>query len=295
MGTMTPMKTQKQHKTLSKIEVVGVVLKPESPELKSIYFDIKKTLQDLGVELLIDQKSASMIDEKGVSFEQMCIQSDFLISIGGDGTLISLARRSFSFHKPIFGINAGNLGFLTDVKMADSKPFFQKMLQGRYRIDNRMVFEITLDGTEETLIAFNDVVFSNQKELSMCTLDCYMDGRFVNSYYGDGVIVSTPTGSTAYNLSAGGPVVSPLSEVLIITPICPHSLTQRPLVVPSTFSLQMCSNEKIQIVIDGQDRLLVDENTNVYVRMSNSFAQVIYKEERNYFDVLRKKLHWGKS
>jgi NAD+ kinase len=282
-------------KLLSKIDTIGVVLKPNAPQLKQIYLDIKTTLEELGITLLIDSKSAKMIGESGSDYKSMCQRSDFLISIGGDGTLISLARRSFESGKPIFGINAGTLGFLTDAKMSDSKSFFKKMLSGRYRIDYTMVFEIEIEGVKNSHIAFNDVVFTSSKELSMIELDGFVDDGFINSYYGDGVIVSTPTGSTAYNLSAGGPVVSPSCEVLIITPICPHSLTQRPLVIPSSVELKFIAKEQMQVVIDGQDRILVDEGVFVKVVISQKRAKIIYKEERDYFDVLRKKLHWGNA
>ena len=286
------MKCLNTQKLLDKIDTVGVVLRPKFPELKQIYLDIKQALYNLNINLLIDEDSAKMIDEDGYRFDYMCKQSDFLISIGGDGTLISLGRKSFHYNKPIFGINAGNLGFLTDIKTQDSRKFFEKMVNGKYRIDNQMVFEVKI-GKQDAQIAFNDIVFTSAKELSMIKLDAFVDDKFINSYYGDGVVVSTPTGSTAYNLSAGGPVVSPFSDVIIITPICPHSLTQRPLVIPSSFEMKFASKDVMQVVIDGQDRVVIDKEEFVKVVISEKRARIIYSENRNYFEVLSKKLHWG--
>jgi len=154
----------------------------------------------------------------------------FLVSLGGDGTLLSLCRRSFAYKKPILGIYAGNLGFLTDIKSSEIEAFVEKIFTKEYRIDTRMLLEVTLHkksfDIEEKLVAFNDVVFSRAKIAGMTTIRAYIENELFNSYHGDGLIVSTPTGSTAYNISAGGPIVYPLTEALILTPVCPHSLTQ---------------------------------------------------------------------
>mgnify|MGYP003452749478 FL=1 len=225
----------------------------------------------------------------------MCEHSDFLISLGGDGTLISLCRRSFAYNKPVLGIHAGQLGFLTDIQTDEISTFMDDFFKGNYRIDTRMMLDVSLHVNQkiEKLVAFNDIVFSRSKISHMTTIKAYVDGVLFNSYYGDGLIVSTPTGSTAYNLSAGGPVVYPLTEALILTPISPHSLTQRPLVLPVDFVVSFKSSDDTVIVVDGQETYKMSDVDFVSVKIAERGARLIHSLDRNYFDVLKKKLHWG--
>lgn len=289
------MKRIEQTSTISKIHNVGLVSKPGDKTLAHHCEAIRQKLLQKGVSLLVEDKSASLLGCEGVSFEQMCEQSDFIISLGGDGTLISVCRRSFQYDKPILGIHAGKLGFLTDIQTEEIDTFLDDMFEGRYRIDTRMVLEITLHVKErqEHFVAFNDVVLSRSKISHMSNIQAYVNGDFFNAYYGDGLIVSTPTGSTAYNLSAGGPIVYPLTEALIVTPICPHSLTQRPLVLPGDFELSFTSADETLIVMDGQEKYKMCDVDRVSVKRANRGARLIHSLDRNYFDVLKTKLHWG--
>ncbi len=292
------------NKKLSKIEIVGLSLRPNSPSLKPYYQRLKRKLDEYGVELLVEEKSAKTLGIKGVDFDEMCKKSDFLISIGGDGTLISLSRRSFPYGKPVLGINAGNLGFLADVMLDEIESFIDKIFKGEYRIDVRMVLDMKMrkDGDFKSLVAFNDIVFSRKSMEGMVNVhafvsskNAYMEKKHLNSYYGDGLIVSTPTGSTAYNLSAGGPVVFPLTEAIILTPICPHSLTQRPLVLPVDFEIEFTSEDDVIVVVDGQDIYQMRDFKRVCIKIADRGALMIHRIQRNYFDVLKTKLHWGDS
>jgi NAD+ kinase len=289
------MKITNHTHLLTQIKTVGLVCKPNDTTLMPYVAEIKSALQLQGVTLLMEQKSAQMLGHTGVSFEQMCEESDFLISLGGDGTLIALCRKSFAYHKPVLGIYAGQLGFLTDIQTDEIQQFIEELFLGHYRIDTRMMLEISLHvkGKVEKIVAFNDIVLSRSKISHMSTIKAYVDGKLFNSYYGDGLIVSTPTGSTAYNLSAGGPVVYPLTEALILTPICPHSLSQRPLVLPVDFEIAFESDGDTVIVIDGQDTYNMNEIERVCVRSAKEGARLIHSLDRDYFDVLKKKLHWG--
>ena len=280
---------------LTNISTVGLVSKPNDSSL-SIYVDeIRLALQKHGVTLLIEENSAKLLGYEGIAFEKMCQESDFIISLGGDGTLISLCRRSFTYHKPVLGIHAGQLGFLTDIQTDEISHFIEELFVGNYRIDTRMMLEVSLhvNGKIEKVVAFNDIVLSRSKISHMSNIKAYVDGQLFNSYYGDGLIVSTPTGSTAYNLSAGGPVVYPLTEALILTPICPHSLSQRPLVLPVDFELSFESDGDTVIVVDGQDTYTMNEIERVTVRIAKQGAQLIHSLDRDYFEILKKKLHWG--
>lgn len=278
------------------IKVAGLISKPNDATLKKYYEVIKASLEKYDVELLVEESSAQIFNVKGTSFEKMCEISDFLISLGGDGTLISVCRRSFLYQKPVLGIYAGNLGFLTDIESSEIAPFIDNIFEGKYRIDTRMLLEVTLHkkDSHETLSAFNDIVFSREKISGMTTIHAYIDNELINSYYGDGLIVSTPTGSTAYNISAGGPIVYPLTEALILTPVCPHSLTQRPLVLPVNFEVELRSSHKdTLIIVDGQDTYEMGDFEAISVKIAQGGARLIHRLDRDYFEVLKKKLHWG--
>ncbi len=293
----------KSHARIDQITTAGLVVRPHSPELRHYYEILRHALEKHGVTLYVAEESARMLGAgEGMPLEEMFEKSDILISIGGDGTLLSLSRKSYRYNKPILGINAGNLGFLTDVKLSEIEAFIDKIFKGEYRIDQRMVLEVELLSQVENkmLIAFNDVVLSRPSIEGMINVDAYVTSheahmvkKHLNRYYGDGVIISTPTGSTAYNLSAGGPIVYPLTEALIVTPICPHSLTERPLVLPADFELLFESKDETIIVVDGQDIYNLKFFDGICIKIAPRGVEMIHRLERNYFDVLKQKLHWG--
>ncbi len=278
------------------IKKVGVVLRPSTPELKSSFYKLEKIFNKYDIEVYIDNISGAMIDVMGMEFDVLCEKCDILVTIGGDGTLISTVRRSFDYEIPVLGVYAGNLGFLADVGMDELDEFVSKIILKKCRIDERSVLEVTTKkGSKETkMYAFNDIVLTRPSISSMIHIETLVDGKPFNTYYGDGVIVSTPTGSTAYNLSAGGPVVFPLSEVFTLTPISPHSLTQRPMILPGEFSIEMKTpKDRALVIVDGQDIHEFDQNESLHIRLASRTAKLIHREEFNYFDVLKEKLGWG--
>lgn len=278
------------------IKKVGVILRPSTPELKNGFFKLEKIFNKHNIEVYIDSISGGMIDVMGMEFELLCQQCDILLTLGGDGTLISVVRRSFNYDIPVLGVYAGNLGFLADVSMDELDDFVANLACGKYRIDERAVLEakLTKNGHEIKMYAFNDVVLTRPSISNMITIETLVDGKAFNTYYGDGVVVSTPTGSTAYNLSAGGPVLFPLTNVFALTPICPHSLTQRPVVLPGTFSIEMKTpNNRALMIIDGQDMHEFEQGDSVHIKLATKTAKLIHREEFNYFDVLKQKLNWG--
>ena len=285
---------------LSRISIAGMVLKPQSPQIKADYERIKGYLSTYGITVLLAERSAKMIGEEGVAFEKMCEEADFLISLGGDGTLLSLVRRSYGTGKPVLGINAGNLGFLADIRLDEAASFIDRFVAGDYRIDDRMMIEGYVqraNGAKEPFFALNDIVITSPKPSKMVQVNASIDGERFNSYRGDGLIISTPTGSTAYNLAAGGPVIYPLTKAFIITPVSAHSLkNQRPLVVPADFSIGLDAEKYEAIaVVDGQDEYVLDEGDMVYIMGARVGARLIHRTERNYFAILRDKLHWGEQ
>jgi len=282
---------------LKQIKTAGFILKPDSPEIKPLFEKIKGQFELKGINVLLSEHSAAMIGIEGLPFEQMCEHADFLVSLGGDGTLLSLVRRSYKYRKPVLGINAGNLGFLADITIEDVDNFLVQLLQGEYRVDERMMIEGYIrksSGKKQTFFAFNDVVVSRPVISKMVQINAAIDGEMFNSYKGDGLIVATPTGSTAYNLAAGGPVMYPLTQAFILTPIMAHSLTQRPLVVPADFTLELNSPaEKVIAMIDGQDDYEILYGDVLVIKGAKRGARLLHRKERNYFSVLREKLSWG--
>jgi len=274
----------------------GFVLKPDSPEIKELFLDIKSKFNSCGIDVLLAQSSADMIGLEGVDFDLMCKNSDFLVSLGGDGTLLSLVRNSYKYGKPVAGINAGNLGFLADVRIEEVDNFLAQLKAGECRIDERMMISATLvtKGKEIPFYAFNDVVVTRPMVSKMATIEAYVEDEMFNKYSGDGLIVSTPTGSTAYNLAADGPVMYPLTKAFILNPICPHSLTQRALVMPADFTIKIKTpNKKLLIVVDGQDNYVIESSDELIIRGAKKSALLLHRKERNYFRVLKEKLSWG--
>ncbi|MGD9971061.1 MAG: NAD(+)/NADH kinase [Sulfuricurvum sp.] len=281
---------------LAAIKRVGILLRPSTPELKDLFFDVKKIFESRGIEVIIDNISGGMIDVMGQPFDMLCRNCDFLVTIGGDGTLISAVRRSYGFQLPVLGIHAGKLGFLADVDSSELENFVDKMLEGDYRIDQRAMLQATISGKngQNDIIAFNDIVLTRPSIAKMIHIETFVDGRSFNTYYGDGVVISTPTGSTAYNLSAGGPVLFPMTQVFALTPICPHSLSQRPVVLPGHFEIEMKTPDaSALVIIDGQDLIEISDSDTVHIKLAPGAAHLIHRREFNYFEVLKEKLGWG--
>ena len=280
---------------LTKIEKVGFVLRPDSPEIFALYNDIRLKFENRGFKVLVDEASAEMISVEGIAFDRMCKEVDLLVSLGGDGTLLGVVRQSYGYDKPVLGINAGNLGFLADIPVDSIDDMIERLLVGEYRIDNRMMIEgyIEHDGVHQEFYAFNDVVITRPTIAHMVKLDAFLDNDWFNTYRGDGLIISTPTGSTAYNLSLGGPIMYPLSKVFIMTPIAPHSLTQRPLVVPSDFTIKLSSPDDLVVMVDGQDHYTLKAKDKIVICGAKMDARLLHKKEHSYFSVLREKLSWG--
>jgi len=284
-------------KAIKDYKCAGFILRPQSPDIKELFLNIKSKFEDFGIKILLDNRSAEMIGFDGVEFESMCRSCDFLVSLGGDGTLLSLVRNSYPYGKPVTGINAGNLGFLADIRIGEVDNFLQQLRDGECRIDDRMMINCCLeksDGKKQEFFAFNDVVVTRPTVSKMATIEAFVEDDIFNSYRGDGLIISTPTGSTAYNLAANGPVMYPLTKAFILTPICPHSLTQRPLVMPADFTIKIKTpNKKLLVVIDGQDSYELLTDDILIIKGAFHGAKLLHRKERNYFSVLRNKLSWG--
>lgn len=273
------------------LKYIGIVAKNPKKCLKFV-----KYFKSLGYEILFLEKTINKFE----NLHKIDEEKTLILSIGGDGTLIStcreVAKNGFK-NLNVLGVYDGTLGFLTDVKIDKLNEFFADFLKGKYEIKKPLMLEISLKNSknEIKLIAFNDLVLSRSAVLSMSKVDAYLDDEYFNTYYGDGVIVSSPVGSTAYNMSANGPIIYPMSKVFCITPICAHSLTQRPLVLPAEYKLKFknAGNSKVSIIIDGQNAFDMSKFDEVVVRLGDTHANLIRHLNANYFEVLKNKLHWG--
>ncbi|MBD3800287.1 MAG: NAD(+)/NADH kinase [Campylobacterales bacterium] len=280
------------------LKKVGIILRPSTPELKEVFYRVKQIFESHGIEVLIDNLSGGMIGVLGQQFDILCLESDLLATIGGDGTLISAVRRSHSFSKPVMGIHAGKLGFLADVALDELDTILTQIHGGEYRIDERAMLQavITTAVGEKRVVAFNDIVITRPSISKMIHVETFVDGKNFNTYFGDGVIISTPTGSTAYNLSAGGPVLFPLTKVFALTPICPHSLTQRPVVLPGQYDIEVRTPDQSALaVVDGQDMYEFGEGDSIRISLADMPAKLLHRKAFNYFDVLKEKLNWGEG
>ncbi|MFV7791217.1 NAD(+)/NADH kinase [Aliarcobacter lanthieri] len=287
------MRLEKSCKRLDKIEKIGVVLRPESPELKEVYEKIEELFLQKEISLILEDNSAVMIGRNGINFENLCKNVDFLISVGGDGTLLGVVRKAFKYDLPVLGINLGTLGFLTDLSMEQLPKFIDDLIINNYKINSRMIIEGSIK--DKKFVAFNDIVISRKNLSSMLKVKAKIDKKAFNTYFGDGLIVATPSGSTAYNLSVGGPIVYPLTEAFIITPIAPHSLTQRPVVVPADFEIEfkVPNSSEAVVIVDGQEMYELKKDEILKIKIATKKAKMLHRSSRDFFKVLSEKLRWG--
>lgn len=233
------------------------------------------------------------------TLESMVSRTELVVVLGGDGTLINAARALQGRAVPILGANLGSLGFLTEIPAADLLPALDDVLAGSFRVDSRMKLACRLYRQGQLVLedeVLNDVVINKSALARIADHEMTIDGQPVTTYKADGVIVATPTGSTAYSLSAGGPIIHPLVECMVIAPICPHALTQRPLVVPAaqTVSIRLASDTAdVYLTIDGQIGRGIETGDVLEVRRSSNRVLLVRNPKKGYFAILRQKLHWG--
>ncbi len=249
----------------------------------------------LNLNTKTQNSSPNPLNLQGFELDELFTKCDFIISLGGDGTLISLCRKASEYGKALLGIHAGRLGFLTDFTAEQARGFFDEFFAGKFRVEEPFLLDIILESKQGQVFektAFNDVVFSRTQKHSMAHIKVLRNGKAFNEYYGDGLIVATAAGSTAYNLSANGPIIYTLAEVFLLTPVCSHSLTQRPIVLPKGFELEVLAND-CSFFIDGQERLETRDFKSIRLRLSDKKVRLIHPQNRDYFQILKEKLRWG--
>ncbi len=229
-------------------------------------------------------------------------QCDLIISIGGDGTMLKSAKLSHQHQIPVTGINKGRLGFLTDINPSTANKTINNLISGKFITEDRLLIEtiINKDGIKNSIgIALNDVAIRRKETGRMMKVTTSIDGNYINQHEGDGFIVSTPTGSTAYSLSCGGPILKPDVEAFILVPICPHSLNDRPMVIPSNSEILiepiLNTGEIAEIALDGDSSYEIKQGETIIINATKTPIKLIHPEDYDYFDVLRSKLLWGSN
>ena len=282
------------------MKTIGILTKPKSPNMKATLAQLVAWLREHGKRVVLDPKAAALLGEPASRDRgRMAERADMVLVLGGDGTLLNAARLVEKRSVPILGINMGGLGFLTEVGSEQLYKTLERVFAKDYAIEERMMLRAWLDRRGKRVAdatVLNDVVVAKGELSRMIAMTIAIDGRFVTSLRGDGLIVSSPTGSTAYSMSAGGPIVSPSVDTLVITPICPHTLTHRPLLVPgaATLAVSLTSHDKgAMVTFDGQVGVAMTEGDTVTITPSKHKTRLIRFPESTFYDVLRRKLKWG--
>lgn len=288
------------------IKSVGIVVKPNHDEAWQTACALAEWLQEHNINLIgkpycetetFEAQGHETSDAEAAKFHS---EADLIVVLGGDGTMISTARLVGDGDALVLGINYGSLGYLTEFRIEEMFPALEAIFAGEYEIDRRVMLSVEHWRAEKMIAkgrVLNDVVINKAALARIIEIDVSLNDLFVNSFRADGLIVSTPTGSTAYNLSAGGPIVYPSMNAIVVTPICPFTLTNRPIVVPDDALIELIlkkENEGVVLTLDGQKGYTLEANDRVQIRKSRTTFNIIQPPNRNYFDVLRNKLQWGR-
>jgi len=282
---------------------IGIISRPRRSNLSEVVPPLLPWLQGHGIHVAYDQETASSLAEpsEGRSREQVAAASDLLLVLGGDGTLLAAARVAAPRGIPILPINMGSLGFLTSFMLEELYPALEDILAGRLTISERVMLHAELQRGDKILdkqTVLNEVVINKGALARMIELELSIDQDFVCRYRADGLIVASPTGSTAYSLSAGGPIVHPSVESFIITPICPHTLSDRPVVVGDTSIIEVklsAGTESVFLTLDGQKGIPLQATDRVRISRAQQLLKLIQTPNKSYFEILRNKLKWGEA
>jgi NAD+ kinase len=283
------------------IRAAGIVCKPIKDMVCSVVPPLLAWLRERKIEVLVDRETQACIEPSGSGFtrEELASKVDLLIVLGGDGTLLSAARALGGHKIPVLPVNLGGLGFLTSVTLDELYPLLEQVLAGAHRTSERMMLDAEILRSGATAMrqcALNDAVINKAALARMLELDVHVNGDHVGRYRADGLIVATPTGSTAYSLAAGGPIIDPELGAFVITPICPHMLTNRPLVIPNTARIEVNfaeAEDPVYLTLDGQIGSQLQPGDRISIVQAANKVLFIRPPRKTYFEVLRNKLRWS--
>ena len=280
---------------------VGIVAKTDRPEAKAVVPELTEWLTNRGLQVVLEKETAALYPRTSSVARKADLpaQADLLIVLGGDGTLLSVARLVGDLSVPILGVNLGGLGFLTATTLDELFPALETLLTGQMMVEERMMLRAQVLRRGERLseyAALNDVVITNSTMSRIINLAVEVEGQAATDYRADGLIISTPTGSTAYGLSAGGPIVYPTMQAVVLTPICSHTLTNRPIVLPADLGIQvtlLTENQDVMLTLDGQVGYALKARDTVEIRQAAPRIRLVRFPQKHFFSVLRTKLKWG--
>jgi NAD+ kinase len=282
------------------VRSIGVCLKPDQLQLGTVVRELQKWLEERGVRVLLGREAGNAAGAPGLPRDELAAAVDLIVVLGGDGTLLAVARAIGERAVPILGVNLGTLGFLAEISQSELFSTLELVLEDRLRVELRMrlAVEVERDGREiGRFLALNDAVIAKTALSRMIDLETRADDVEVTTYHGDGLIAATPTGSSAYSLSAGGPLLLPGIGAIVLTPICPHALTQRPVVLPDSchvaILVRAMRGGEVHLTVDGQVGCQLDEGDRVRLRASDAPMRMLVPPDRNRFEVMRSKLRWG--
>ena len=285
---------------MSVYRTVGLLVKPDEARIAVVLQQLIDLLSAQGVRLVFEHSCQAYVDVAALTLPDVLAQVDLLLVIGGDGTLLRGGRAAARQQKPIVGVNAGRLGFLVDTSPEDVSLLVQQIVNGQLREDQRFLLQAEVRRAGEVIhsgVAVNDVVLHSRTDVRMIDLTLSVDDVFVSQHRADGMIVSTPTGSTAYALSSGGPILHPASDAMVIVPICPHSLHYRPLVVNRDSRVKLTvhadSRVLVQVSFDAREAFPLQPKDQVVVSQLPECLHLFHPQDYDYFDILRRKLNWG--
>lgn len=283
---------------------IGLIGKYGDPTVGETLLQISEELAKHNCNVMLEAETASKIGDLKLpvaSLEKIGTECNLAIIVGGDGTLLNAARNLIDYNVPIMGINLGRLGFLVDVSPDEMAMRFDELFEGKFEEEHRIILTATVehvDGKISENDAFNDVVVHKWDVARMIETETYINGKFLNSMRADGLIVSTPTGSTAYALSGGGPILQPDLDALVLVPICPHTMSFRPIVIDGESKIEMHvkdSTDKAQLTCDGQTNLALVPGDKITIQRKSRVVRLIHPCKHDHYEILRAKLRWGEN
>ena len=287
----------------SKYQTVGIFSRPRPSTLVEIVPELLAWLKQQGVEVIYDAETASALNpgDLGKTRQEVVQHAELLLVLGGDGTILAASREAAPRGIPVLPINLGGLGFLTSFTLEELYPALEEVLAGKAAVNERVLLHVQRSHNGENLApqrVLNEAVMHKGTLARMIDLELHIDGSFVCRYRSDGLIVATPTGSTAYSLSAGGPIVHPAVESILITPICPHTLSDRPVVVPDISCIELRfsdQSDSVFLTLDGQIGVPLQSGDRVRITRAKERLKLIHPPNKTYFEILRNKLKWGEA
>jgi NAD+ kinase len=285
-----------------KIKKIGLIANVDKKKATECALELRDWAHRQGIEIMMEKGIAEKVGEiEGFDRKSLASTVDLLVVMGGDGTILRTVRFVSKYETPIVGINLGEFGYLTEVNLNEMFDALELICQGQYKIEKRMMLDITINLGKDTIreeSILNDVVITRGNLSRILDLETTVNDRYLTTFRADGIIISTPTGSTAYSLSAGGPIVFPERDSFIINPICPHTLTNRPIVIPENVFIKVVLWTKEQgadLILDGQVSYTMHPGDSIIIKKSQYVTNLVSSPHRDYMEILRTKLNWGGS